>query len=194
MATRRAGTPARALMDRTLSATIPPMSKPISFLPGHPAAFPAAAEGPPCHLCSALCCRYFALELDTPEDQEDFDAIRWYLLHGRSWVWVDGGEWYLQVDEPCRFLGPQNECTIYDSRPQICRDYGLPDKREHPEDPQCDYYAQNTRHDLEFREPDEIDRYAERFLAERELKRQRRSDAAKRAWERRRRGDRRAAL
>ncbi|MBP7146291.1 MAG: YkgJ family cysteine cluster protein [Acidobacteria bacterium] len=143
-------------------------------------------DSPPCHKCAALCCRYYALELDPPEDEEDFDAMKWYLLHGQSWIWVQDGDWYLQVDEVCRFLGPSNECTIYDSRPQICRGYGMPENREHPEDPLCDYFAQDEKHDLEFHEPAELDRYMRKFLADQAEKRLRRSEAAKKAWARRR--------
>src|SRR3990167_3200232 len=32
-----------------------------------------------CDHCTAKCCRYFALPLDTPKTQRDFDFIRWYL-------------------------------------------------------------------------------------------------------------------
>jgi Fe-S-cluster containining protein len=160
----------------------------IPLLPMHPAAAQPSTDSPPCHLCTALCCRYFALELDTPEDAADFDALRWYLLHGTSWLWVEDGDWYLQVDQPCRYLGNGNECTIYDKRPEICRDYGLPEKREHPDDPLCDYFAQAEHHDLEFRDIPEFDAYVEKFLAEREATRQKRSHAAKRAWKEKRAG------
>lgn len=172
---------------------MPRMKRALPTLPMHPAATSAKPEAPPCDQCTALCCRYFALQLDTPEDREDFDSIRWYLLHGKSWIWVDAGDWYLQVDEPCRFLGPKNACTIYDKRPQICRDYGLPEHREHPEDPLCDYFSRDQRHDLEFREPHELDAWLEKYFAEREEKRKKRSAAAKRAWAKKRRAERRGA-
>ncbi len=156
----------------------------IPLLPAHPAATSTKSDGPPCHECTAMCCRYFALELDKPTDTEDFDAIRWYLLHGTAWVWVEDGDWYLQVDQACRYLGPSNECTIYDKRPQICRDYGLPENREHPDDPLCDYFAKDAHHDLEFRDIPEFDAYVEKYLAQRAAARTRRSRAAKKAWKR----------
>ena len=34
-----------------------------------------------CEYCSAKCCRYFALTLDTPTTREDFEFLRWFLLH-----------------------------------------------------------------------------------------------------------------
>lgn len=151
-----------------------------------PALVPEQAGGPPCHRCAALCCRYYALQLDTPEDREDFEHLRWFLIHGKTWLWTSEGEWFLQVDEPCRFLGPDNGCTIYDKRPQICRDYGMPEGLDHPEDPLCDYFVQAERHEMEFRTLEELDAFAEKFLAEKEVRRQQRSQAAKAGWNRRR--------
>ncbi len=157
-----------------------------------PAVVPPQAEGPPCHRCVALCCRYYALEIDAPEDEEDFEQLKWYLIHGKSWVWADDGEWFLQVDEDCRFLGPQNECRIYDKRPKICREYGMPEHLEDPSDPLCDFFSGDDRHELEFRTMEEIDAYAKRFLAKRARERARRAEAARRGWARRKRAQKRA--
>ncbi len=122
------------------------------------------APGLPCARCAALCCRYYAVEIDSPESADDFDEIRWFLMHGSSWVWADGDEWRLQVEEPCRFLGPANECTIYETRPRVCRDYGLPEGRARPNDPLCDYFGQGERHEVEFRTLEDVDAYARRVL------------------------------
>lgn len=159
--------------------------KTVRELPNNVIAKVPVQEGPPCHKCSAMCCKYYALELDEPEDRDDFEALKWYLIHDKSWIWVDGDEWYLQVDSPCRHLGPNNECTIYEKRPQICRDYGMPENLEDPDEPLCDYFAQDSSHDLEFRDIDSLEAYAAKFLAKEEEKRKRRSDAAKRAWRKR---------
>jgi uncharacterized protein len=76
-----------------------------------------------CKYCTAKCCRYFALPMDTPESEQDFDFIRWYLLHDRASVFLEDGVWYLLVHTECRHLQPDNRCGIYLTRPQICRDY-----------------------------------------------------------------------
>ena len=76
-----------------------------------------------CDHCTAKCCRYFALPIDTPESREEYDYIRWYLLHQQASIFVDDGTWYLLIHTPCRHLQPNNLCGIYDSRPQICREY-----------------------------------------------------------------------
>ena len=136
----------------------------------------------PCHKCSALCCRYFALQIDTPEDAEDFDSIKWYLIHEDTWVWVDDDEWYVQVDRKCKHLQSNNLCGIYETRPQICRDYAIPEKLESPDEPLCDYFSKEIDHDHEFRTMDELEAYAAVHLSKREAKRRARSEAAKKAW------------
>ena len=47
--------------------------------------------------CKGLCCRYFAFPIETPEDWDDYDDIRWYLAHKNVNVFVEDGHWYLNV-------------------------------------------------------------------------------------------------
>lgn len=104
-----------------------------------------------CDYCTAKCCKYFALPIDTPEDSKDFDFIRWYLLHDRASVFVDDEVWYLLVHTTCRHLRDDNLCGIYETRPQICRDYTT-DACEFNEDWVYDKY---------FETPEQIAEYAE---------------------------------
>lgn len=113
---------------------------------GAPTFDPAA--GPPCHDCTAKCCKYFALEIDAPTTPKDHDNIRWYLLHEHVVVWVQDGDWYLEVRTPCRHLQADNSCGIYHTRPQICRDYGWPDE-DNPDEP-CEYFTGDDGYDLFF--------------------------------------------
>ena len=76
-----------------------------------------------CEHCTAKCCRYFALPIDKPKAWEDFDHIRWYMMHGNVSVFVDDGNWYLLVHADCKHLLPNHMCGTYETRPQICRDY-----------------------------------------------------------------------
>ena len=50
-----------------------------------------------CEYCTAKCCRYFALPIETPEDFDDFEFIRWFLLHDRATVFKEDDDWYLLV-------------------------------------------------------------------------------------------------
>ena len=91
-----------------------------------PARRPKKSEVPPerlCEFCDAKCCRYFALPIDKPATFEEFDYVRWYLLHEGASVFVEDGDWFLLVHSPCKELGPDNRCRIYETRPQICREY-----------------------------------------------------------------------
>jgi Fe-S-cluster containining protein len=76
-----------------------------------------------CEHCTAKCCHYFALPIDLPTERQDFDFIRWYLLHDRATVFVDDNTWYLLVHTTCKHLRDDYRCGIYEIRPQICRDY-----------------------------------------------------------------------
>ena len=82
-----------------------------------------AAKGR-CQRCTGLCCRYFALPIETPTTRQDYDDIRWYLCHKGISVFVEEGEWYLSVSNECRHLSKKDyDCGVYDRRPGICRKY-----------------------------------------------------------------------
>ena len=50
-----------------------------------------------CEFCTAKCCRYFALPLETPTTREDFEYIRWFLLHEHASVFTEEGCLYVCV-------------------------------------------------------------------------------------------------
>jgi Fe-S-cluster containining protein len=127
-----------------LSALTGPDSGPVKPWP-----LPDPKDGPPCHLCTARCCKYFALAIDTPVTPEDHDYIRWFLMHAHVVAWRQDGDWYLEVRTPCQHLQPDNACGIYETRPQICRDYGLPEKAEDATAP-CEYFTDDAAYDLFF--------------------------------------------
>lgn len=77
-----------------------------------------------CLTCGA-CCRYIASEIDRPTAKQDYDNIRWYLLHEGVHVFVDHDRsWYVEVEKRCSYLGTDNRCTNYGERPMICRRHG----------------------------------------------------------------------
>jgi Fe-S-cluster containining protein len=86
-----------------------------------------------CNHCSGKCCRYFSVEIDTPTGWDDYDAIRWYLAHGQTLVYVEKGTWNLVVMTRCKYLTRDDRCRIYYSRPKICQDYTT-DNCEYDED------------------------------------------------------------
>ena len=103
-----------------------------------------------CEHCIAACCRYIALPLDKPTSARDYDDIRWYLMHQGIIVFVEEGDWYIQFQARCKNLGADNRCGIYESRPEICREY---------EPGECDYAGGTYGYDNLFTHPEQIDEY-----------------------------------
>jgi Fe-S-cluster containining protein len=118
----------------------------------------AREELPPgeclCDYCTAKCCKYFALPLETPTTREDFDYLRWYLLHDAATVFVEEGTWYLLVHTACKHLAADNRCRIYETRPQICRDYSTHN---------CEY-EDSWVYDHYFETAEQVEEYVEAVL------------------------------
>ena len=109
-----------------------------------------------CDHCTAVCCHYVALPIDEPENKRDFDDIRWYLMHDGVIVFVEEGDWYVQFRTTCRNLRSDFKCGIYETRPQICREYKAQD---------CDYSGEDYSYDHLFTDPDALTEYGLEFLA-----------------------------
>ena len=107
-----------------------------------------------CEYCTAKCCRYFALPIDTPTSFEDFEFIRWYLMHDRATVFTEDEDWYLLVHTTCQHLQPDHRCGIYDTRPKICRDYST-DNCEYEDDWTYERYLET---------PEQVDEYRQAVL------------------------------
>ena len=77
-----------------------------------------------CARCPALCCQYVSTEIDAPTTHRDFEMMRWYLMHPGVRVYCEEstGSWFIQFMSRCRFLGDNNLCTIYETRPSVCRE------------------------------------------------------------------------
>lgn len=110
-----------------------------------------------CDHCPAKCCHYFALPIDTPTELRDFEFIRWYLLHDRATVFTEDDTWYLLVHTTCKHLGADHRCGIYETRPQICREYSTDD---------CEY-DDTWVYDRYFETPEQVAEYAEAVLPDR---------------------------
>lgn len=110
-----------------------------------------------CSHCGAKCCCYFALPIETPESWEDFEYIRWYLLHERATVFIEDDCWYLLVHNRCEYLRDDNRCSNYETRPQICRDYTTKD---------CEYEDEWV-YDHYWETPEQVEEYAEAVLGPR---------------------------
>ena len=107
-----------------------------------------------CTYCTAKCCRYFALPIEKPTDWTDFEYIRWYVMHGRTAIFVEDDNWFLCVHAVCQHLQPDNRCGVYETRPPICSDYSS----------QTCEYEEDGLYDGYFETPDQVYEYTEALL------------------------------
>jgi Fe-S-cluster containining protein len=107
-----------------------------------------------CDHCTAKCCKYFALPMDRPTKRKDYDFVRWFLLHDRASAFVEDGTWYLLVNTRCKHLQEDNRCGIYQTRPQICREYTTND---------CEF-DEDWVYDQYFEAAEQVAEYAEAVL------------------------------
>jgi Fe-S-cluster containining protein len=104
-----------------------------------------------CSRCNGLCCRYFALPVDKPKTEADYDDIRWFLAHKGISVFVEDGDWYVNVKNKCRHLcDTKNKCRIYEKRPRICRRYNVKD---------CDLTEGDYDYKLHFTDDKQMEEY-----------------------------------
>jgi uncharacterized protein len=115
-----------------------------------------------CDHCTGRCCRYFSLPIDNPSTWDDYDAIRWYLAHGRTLIYVEKKQWYLLVMTRCTYLTEEDRCRIYLNRPKVCRKYTTVS---------CEYDAEWT-FDKVFETPEQLWEYAEAILPARRARSQ----------------------
>ena len=113
-----------------------------------------------CDFCTGKCCRYFALPIETPTGLQDYEFIRWYMLHGETTIFCEDDDWYLMVHNRCDHLMDDNRCGIYNTRPQICRDYTTDD---------CEYEDDWT-YDHYWETPEQMAEYAEAVLSRKKRK------------------------
>jgi Fe-S-cluster containining protein len=115
-----------------------------------------------CDHCVGKCCRYFTVPLDPPTTWDDFDAIRWYLAHEQTLVYVEKNGWYILVMTRCGYLMPDNRCRIYLNRPKVCRNYTTDE---------CEYDS-DWGFEKVFETPEQLWEYAEAILPPRRRRRQ----------------------
>lgn len=103
-----------------------------------------------CEHCTAMCCRYVALPIETPDTFSEFEDIRWYLIHENIAVFIEDDEWFISFHTPCRHIQDDFRCGIYETRPQICRRYTTDN---------CDYHSGDYGWSAHFTSPEHLDAY-----------------------------------
>ena len=107
----------------------------------------------PCTECPAKCCKYFALQIDTPRTKEEFENIRWYLAHEAVTVFIERRKWYLELRNKCKYITKNNQCGIYEKRPQVCAEHSASS---------CEHRYDEFDHSHLFTSLEEFDAYLDR--------------------------------
>jgi len=108
-----------------------------------------------CKYCNGKCCRYVTTELETPKTERDFEDIKWFVAHKNVEVFIEkDGQWYIEFITPCKNLGHDNLCKIYETRPHICREL------KHEE---CEFHNICTEKHR-FKEIKDVEEYMKKFF------------------------------
>jgi uncharacterized protein len=93
-----------------------------------------------CKNCKKLC-EEIAVEIDEPTEIEDFENIKWFLLHKNIKVFIlpddeedDIEHWYIQFNTPCKELGNDGNCKLKENKPSVCFDDSSEEMEESSEE------------------------------------------------------------
>ena len=111
-------------------------------------------DEPKCEHCGK-CCNHVTVEIDTPEDIDDFEELKWFVLHENVVVFVDDEEdWHVQFNTPCK-ARKNGKCDIHGKRPKVCADYN-PDE--------CEFNGEGEYYEILFTKPSEVEEYVEKHF------------------------------
>jgi Fe-S-cluster containining protein len=68
--------------------------------------------------CGTFCCRFSQMKVKNITQDE-----REYFTHHGCEIRDQGNLAHMLMPTPCTKLGAEMECTVYETRPQICRKY-----------------------------------------------------------------------
>ena len=103
-----------------------------------------------CTFCTgSICCTYITELLETPRSIVDFDHLLWQISHENVQIYKDEDGWYLLINNKCHHLMPTGGCSIYEQRPQTCRDHHTDECEKNIGD-----FAK-----VIFKKPEDVDKY-----------------------------------
>ncbi len=103
----------------------------------------------PCTTCTAKCCGYFVIEIDTPRSKREFENLKWILAHKDVEIYVEKKIWHMEVKNKCKYIDKDHKCGIYEERPLVCREHDVSD---------CEHIHNDIfKHDLVFTDIKDMD-------------------------------------
>lgn len=125
-----------------------------------------------CRECGGKCCRYFCFQIDAPGSFDEFEDVRWFLLHEDITVHVEDGDWYIAIANRCRALAEDGRCGTYETRPLICRKYSMEN---------CEHTGGDYGYEEHFHTPEDLEAYARKTLGKKAYREAREKAYAKSA-------------
>jgi hypothetical protein len=119
-----------------------------------------------CDGCPGMCCNGLEEQVIRPRTKKDIADYRWQLHFENTHYFIRNRRWYQLTLGACQYLDDNHFCTIYEDRPEVCRDH-LP--------PACERHGEIF--DVIFRTPEDFDAW----LAKEERRKKRKANAKKKA-------------
>jgi Fe-S-cluster containining protein len=101
-----------------------------------------------CSGCPAVCCHNLSITILKPRTRKEIEELKWHLHYDTVQVYILNKRWHLYVRGRCRYLDSADLCTIYDRRPDKCRQHNPPN---------CEQFA--GFYDVMLSTPEELERH-----------------------------------
>ncbi|MCK4916823.1 MAG: YkgJ family cysteine cluster protein [Candidatus Omnitrophica bacterium] len=101
-----------------------------------------------CKKCSAICCKNLAVEINRPRNKFEVENLKWQLHFDTVKVYLHNRKWHQLVEGTCIYLSKDDRCTIYETRPDKCREHNPPE---------CEFFGKY--YDIMFNNPQELTDY-----------------------------------
>jgi hypothetical protein len=82
---------------------------------------------PVCIACPAICCHDLAIEIHRPKNKHEIENYKWYMHYDTVFICIRNHRWYLAVKGRCIYLDDNDMCTVYNDRPEKCREHNPPE-------------------------------------------------------------------
>jgi len=119
-----------------------------------------------CQGCPAMCCHGLEEAIIRPTTVQEVENLKWELYFVNTMVFIRNKRWYKMSTGRCRYLGQDNRCGIYDTRPQVCRDHNPPG---------CEFHGEIA--DVMFHDPTELQEYMDMEKKKRQRQAKKRAKA-----------------
>ncbi len=117
-----------------------------------------------CDGCPGLCCNGLEESIIRPRTKKEIADISWQLHFENINFFIRNKRWYQLILGRCIYLDDDKMCTIYDKRPDICKDHNPP---------ACEYHG--SIYDTLFTTPEDL----KKWIAKEEKRKKRKQSARK---------------